>query len=315
MPNSQPPGLPSPPPDGNGRVAHVYMDESNFRIGGEAANKKRRSIEFKERLSWHDDIRVLKGIIRKGSSITMDDSVFFNVYGSNLNHLRPLYRDLNLHASKVLNLPRNKNNQEKQVDTSLVKDMTDIVTTYRTTNVSAVFSVISGDSDMIPAVKHAISNGYAVHVWSRATSTSREYRRLHRYSKWGGLVTLTYLDGLLDSLTLSNSSIALGSIFIPPNGVVFVDPQDHKFDVVNRAGKLNAGNVIFTKRLNDGFHACTDVIFVSKKNPPHQDKVLRSMLKSLDRKGREAMSFAEYFHSSKHFELDGPLGRQENLEP
>jgi hypothetical protein len=184
-------GLPSPPSRGIGRFSHVYLDESNFRISGETANKKRHSVHPEAHLSWHYDIRALKGIIRKGSGITVDEAVSFNVSGSNLHHYKPLYRDLKLHASEVLNLPRNKNNQEKQVDTSLVKDMTDDVTKYRKMNVSAVFAFVSGDSDMIPVVKHAISHGYAVHVWSWKKSTSREYRRLEQNSSRKDLITLT----------------------------------------------------------------------------------------------------------------------------
>ncbi|KAF4417496.1 hypothetical protein FACUT_12159 [Fusarium acutatum] len=286
MPNSQAPGLPSPPRSGNGRVAHVYMDESNFRISGETANKKRHCVPLRERLIWCYDIRVLKGIIRKHSGITVDERVFFNVYGSDLQHLRPLYRDLKLYA--------------------LVKDMTDAVTKYSEKKVSAVFAVISGDSDMVPAVKHAMSHGYVVHVWSWKDSTSRDYRRLQQDSKWASLITLTYFDEFLNDLTLRNSRILLRGTFILPDGIVFVDPQDHGIDVAKRAGKLNAGNVIITRRLNEEYHWRTDVVFVPKREFPLQDKVLRFMLQSLDKNWRQAMSFAEYFYSAKLLGLDGP---------
>ncbi|EWY87866.1 hypothetical protein FOYG_09250 [Fusarium oxysporum NRRL 32931] len=46
-------GRPGPPSDGNARFAHVYMDESNFRISGGTANKKRLSVHPKAPLDWH----------------------------------------------------------------------------------------------------------------------------------------------------------------------------------------------------------------------------------------------------------------------
>ncbi|CVK91376.1 uncharacterized protein FMAN_09506 [Fusarium mangiferae] len=282
------------------------MDESNFRISGETANKKRHRVPRNERLIWRYDIRMLKGIIRKNSGITVNERVFFNVYGSNFQNLGPLYRDLKLYTSEVFNLPRNKQNQEKQVDTSLVKDMTDTVTKYSEKKTPAVFAVISGDSDMIPAVKHAASHGYVVHVWSWEKSTSRDYRRLQRNSKRRGLITLAYFDEFLASLTLRNTRIFLKGTFIPRDGIVFVDPQDHKIDVAKRAGKLNAGNVIFTRRLDEEYHLRTDIVLVPKRDPPLQDKVLRFVLQSLDEDGRQAISFAEYFYSVKLLGLDDP---------
>ncbi|KAF5978513.1 hypothetical protein FBULB1_6112 [Fusarium bulbicola] len=303
MANSQKVGLSGTPPDPNVRF-FVYLDESNFRLSGEAENKKRRGLHPKAPLSWHYDIRVLKGIIRKHSGMSVDEKLTFMVYGSNLEH-GLVYQDLELHTSKVTTFTLPPYRREKQVDTSLVDGMS--VQTLNSLNArkSAVFAVISGDSDMLPTVNRATEYGHSVHVWAWKDSVSNKYRDLER----DGRINLTLLDGFLDALTMRSSSILIRDISIPPDGVVFPNPWQRSPDVLERIRKdLPDGNIFFIKRSNDWKDCCTDVGILHDSGVLDQDVFLRRILKNLQDEGLHVMSFAEYFRASDEFELCAKLG-------
>ncbi|CZR42678.1 uncharacterized protein FPRO_09981 [Fusarium proliferatum ET1] len=114
MPHS-PPSKPSS--DKSGRVAHLYLDESNFKISGAKAEEKRRRLDPKRHLDWHYDIRKLRGIIRKVTGMKV-----ISVYGSNLHRGR-VYQDLVLHSSRLFNFHRKGKGGEKKVDTNLVREL------------------------------------------------------------------------------------------------------------------------------------------------------------------------------------------------
>ncbi|KAG5806084.1 hypothetical protein H9Q74_009835 [Fusarium xylarioides] len=303
MANSQVVSLSGTPPDKNIRF-FVYLDESNFRISGEDVNKKRHSVHPKAQLSWHYDIRVLKGIIRNRSGMSVDEKVKFMVYGSNIEH-GLVHQDLELHTSDVMTVSRLGNRKEKKVDTSLVSNMSVQALVSRDAGKSAIFAVVSGDSDMRPAVECAARYGHTVHVWSWEESLSGEYRQLEQE----GLIKLTLLDEFLDALTMSSSSILVRDIWIPPNGVVFPNPWDRSHEVLERIKKeLPDGNITLIKRSNNLKDYCTDIAIFPCSGLPNEDFFFRCMLKNLQDGGLHVMSFAEYFHSSEQLELCGKLG-------
>ncbi|KAF5592008.1 uncharacterized protein FSUBG_10312 [Fusarium subglutinans] len=266
MANAQNAGLSGTPPDPNIRF-FVYLDESNFRISGEAENKKRRGLHPKAPLSWHYDIRVLKGIIRKHSAMNVDKKLKFMVYGSNIEH-GLVHQDLELHTSK-----------------------------------SAVFAIISGDSDMRPAVRLASQYGHTVHVWAWEDSLSGVYRELERQ----GLISLHLLDGFLDDLTMRNTDIPVGNASIPRNGIVLPNHWKSSLKILDgMSHELTQGKFVSVKRSNDGRNYCTDVAFLLHNGLPNQDVLFRCVLKNLQDQGLHAMSFVEYFYGSTQLEVLGP---------
>ncbi|KAF5537204.1 hypothetical protein FNAPI_11490 [Fusarium napiforme] len=289
------------PPDPNVRF-FIYLDESNFRINGDTASKRRFSLP-QSNVSWHYDVRVLQGIIRKHSGMSVDEKVNFMVYGSNIEHSL-VHQDLELHTWDVTTFSRLEKRKEKKVDTSLVSDMSVQALVSMKAGKSAVFAVISGDSDMRPAVECATRYGHTVHIWSWEESLSDEYRQLKRE----GLISLTLLDRFLDALTMSSSSILVKDILIPPNSLVFPNPWERSYEVLERIKKeLPDGSLTLIKRSNGVQDYCTDIAILPRSGLPIEDAIFRCMLKNLQHRELHVMSFAEYFHSSGQFELRGRL--------
>ncbi|KAF5645120.1 hypothetical protein F52700_2320 [Fusarium sp. NRRL 52700] len=299
MANSQNVGLSGTPPDPNVRF-FVYLDKSNFGIGGEVANKKRHKVHPKARLSWYYDIRVLKGIIRKHSAMNVDEKMKFMVYGFNIEH-GLVHQDLELHTSRVINFARPENRREKQVDTFLVSDMSAQAVSSKKDKQSAVFAVISGDSDMKPAVGLAARSRHTV-LWAWEDSLSGEYREFERQ----GLISLHLLDEFLDDLTMRNTDIPVGNTSIPRNGIVLPNHWKSSLKILDGMSReLSQGKFVSIKRSNGGRNYCTDVAFFLHRGLPNQDVLFRCVLKNLQDEGLHAMSFVEYFYGSYQLEVLG----------
>ncbi|KAF5698344.1 hypothetical protein FGLOB1_12133 [Fusarium globosum] len=225
MPYS-PPSKPSS--DKSGRVAHVYLDESNFKISGAKAEEKRHRLEPKKHLDWHYDIRVLGGIIRKATGMKVNEE----------------------------------------------------------TN---IFVLVSGDSDMIPAVEYALEYDYDVHVFAWQDSVADEYKELARKD----LIELTLLDNFLVTLTMARSSVRMWKLLNP-------------WHVVGQlVDKLASSNVYLIQSLNDGSRPHNDVVVLPHKRVRDPDIRLRFMLEDFKEKGLNVMTLAEYSHSSHQIKLFG----------
>ncbi|PNP60804.1 hypothetical protein FNYG_14424 [Fusarium nygamai] len=216
---------PMPSPDRSGRVAYVYLDESNFKISGGTAYKASHRIDPKERIDWHYDIRALRDIIREFTRMKVDEEVNLNVYGSNLDR-GLVSQDLNLYSSRLFSYPRKRKQGEKQVDTTLVRDMVLDAVHLQESEETDVFVLVSGDNDMIPSVEYALQCNYTVHVFAWKGSVSDEYTQLAHE----GLIELTLLDKFLATLTMANFSVPMGKLRFPHNCVVRLNR------VVNRLG-------------------------------------------------------------------------------
>ncbi|RKL44959.1 hypothetical protein BFJ72_g3609 [Fusarium proliferatum] len=294
MPYS-PPSKPSS--DKSGRAAYVYLDESNFKISGEKAEEKRRRPEPKKHLDWHYDIRALKGIVRKVPGMKVNEEVTLSVYGSNLHRGR-VYQDLVLHSSRLFNFDRKGKEGEKKVDTNLVRDMSLDATHLTKSNKTNVFVLVSGDSDMIPAVEYALECDYNVHVFAWQDSVSDEYKELARKD----LIELTLLANFLVTLTMARPSVHMRKLLFPRNCVVLLNP----WHVVGQLGdKLVSSNMYLIQSLNDGSRPHNDVVVLPHKRVRDPDIRLRFMLEDFKEKGLNVMTLAEYSLSSHQIKLFG----------
>ncbi|KAF4501079.1 hypothetical protein FAGAP_2741 [Fusarium agapanthi] len=205
--------------DRSGRVAHVYLDESNFKISGATAYKESHRIDPEVRLDWHYDILALNGIIRRVTGMKVNEEVFLSVYGSNLER-GLVFGDLKLHSSRLLNIHRKRKHSEKKIDTTLVRDMSLDAVHLQESKETDVLVLVSGDNDMIPAVQYAQECGYTVHVCAWEDSVSDEYKQL----ACEGLIRLTLLDESLVTLTMPNFSFPMGKLRFPYNCLELLNP-------------------------------------------------------------------------------------------
>ncbi|KAF5698698.1 hypothetical protein FMUND_15037 [Fusarium mundagurra] len=222
-------------------VAHVYLDESNFKISGGTAYKESHRIDPKERIDWHYDIRALREIIREFTRIKVNEEVILNVYGSDLERGLEI-QDLRRHSSRLFDSPRKRKQGEKKVDTTLVRDMVLDAVHLQESKETDVFVLVSGDNDMIPAVEYALQCNYTVHVLAWKYSVSDEYKQLASQ----GSIELTLLDKFLVTLTMANFSVPMGKIRFPHNCVALLNR------VVNQLGDKLAEHFHSSRKLKLG---------------------------------------------------------------
>ncbi|KAF5592025.1 hypothetical protein FPCIR_5853 [Fusarium pseudocircinatum] len=227
--------------DRSGRVACVYLDESNFRISGGTAYKESHRIDPKERIDWHYDITALRGIIREVTNMKVNEEVILNVYGSNLDR-GLVSQDLKLYSSRLFSYFRRRRQPEKQVDTTLVRDMVLDAFHLQEFKDTNVFVLVSGDNDMIPSVEYALQCKYTVHVFAWKGSVSDDYTQLaHK-----GRIELTLLDEFLVNLTMANFSVPMGKLRFPRNYIVRLNRAvnqlgDKLAEYFHRSRKLKLG--------------------------------------------------------------------------
>ncbi|KAJ4139726.1 hypothetical protein NW768_001069 [Fusarium equiseti] len=179
-----------------GLTVNIYVDDSNISIGG---RRHRYGSP-----TWDYDPNILGLVITHGlPNVGINPYVrkTFSFYGTNLR---------NPAITKLRGLPhivtsdstRNGQGKEKQADTQLTADMTEqVIYTYEGRQ-SAYFIVLSGDADMIPAVKKAVNYGFSVHVWSWKRSLSPQIIELAGLPAYSELVEIHLLDPWLQVIAL-----------------------------------------------------------------------------------------------------------------
>ncbi|UZP36921.1 hypothetical protein NXS19_004737 [Fusarium pseudograminearum] len=168
---------------------HVYIDDSNIYIGGQKLYDSRDY-----------DISKLRNLITRKIG-RLNRAALLNFYGAHLDpnlQLDDLYEKDEIHS--IFYCPRNGKGEEKQADTQLTADMTRCVSRFHSIKAPCVFVVVSGDGDMVPAVREAADRGLRVHVWAWQHSLSPWFGDLQRQAAYGGLVTIHLLDEYLYDL-------------------------------------------------------------------------------------------------------------------
>jgi hypothetical protein len=178
---------------------NIYVDDSNISIGGQK-HKKGSS-------SWDYDINLLSRLITSKLPYADINPFFyrwFSFYGADLDRNPQLkhFRDCRCPDIVAFDSHRNGWGKEKAADTRLTARMTDRIRTAHLFGEAAYFVVLSGDSDMIPALEMAVMYGFPVHVWSWKKSLGGQLREFAQDPKNKGLVQVHFLDPHLRDITL-----------------------------------------------------------------------------------------------------------------
>ena len=94
----------------------------------------------------------------------------------------------------VINKPRT--HKEKQVDGQISADITELVCDR--SNVKGTIVVVSGDQDMIPAIKKGLQHKFQFEIWSWKDSLSREYDELRDSNP--NMVSISLLDDIMEKI-------------------------------------------------------------------------------------------------------------------
>ncbi|KAF4441598.1 hypothetical protein F53441_12002 [Fusarium austroafricanum] len=264
-------------PLGNDAQTHVYIDESNFRIGGPTSDGQRKG---------GSDIRALKGYIRKTLNLEVSKEMDINLYGSNF-HLDDTYHEyLELQCSHVTNCPRNVSGEEKQVDTTLVRDMSIQVTRYADQGTPAIFTVVSGDSDMMPAVKYAAEQKFTVYVLSLWKTLSGHYKHLKNDPHLGQYIKFINVDARQLNRKIEQDPT-------PENSVVLLDPARNFPDSRKRLSQMGFSYRFYWRaRNNQGKSQVYNIIIPPLEVSSDPDTHLRSVQERFG--NNNVLSYEEY---------------------
>ena len=158
----------------------IYVDNSNIFIEGQRVSAVQQSmapniydamnnriLDFGYRISFGKLFRFVAGSDRSKISRAM-------LFGSRPPENDIIWNIATQAGFEVIVHDRNVANKEKKIDTGIVASMTRDA--YRNANRGDVFTIVSGDSDYVPAIEQLISDDFKVDVvfWDHAAKELRE---------------------------------------------------------------------------------------------------------------------------------------------
>jgi len=174
-------------------LVRIYVDNSNVYIqGGKATSSGSHQAPVTD-TTWRYDIGKLREVLCDNSIHSSDAfASCTTVYGS-VPPPEGFWTAMESHYVNIEKLDRSTiTGKEKQVDTTMVADITEHAVEDNHKGTRSEFIIVTGDADLLPAVKRVIGRGYRVHIWSWRSSFAKAYRDL--VSNNNGLCSLYYLD-------------------------------------------------------------------------------------------------------------------------
>lgn len=174
----------------------IYVDDSNMWIEA----KKRAAIKLK--LKCVEDPR-LRLDIGKVTDVVANgrDVAWGTLYGSEPPPIDSVWQKIRDRGWKVITTKRSTiTNREKQVDHQMVADITALVADRSVTKGKIV--IVSGDADMIPAIKESLKMKWSTEIWMWQSCISNALKKLADENP--GLVSINTLDSSLEDVTFTN---------------------------------------------------------------------------------------------------------------
>jgi hypothetical protein len=214
------------------RHVYIYIDNSNLWIQGQktSATAKRLTVDLDP--LWRFDVGKLKNVLMNqfmSATYQANFDVDFHVelYGSTPPPVDTVWTAIQSNHVKVNTFSRSKwTGQEKQVDGQLIADATDRATENFFQKIDSEFVLVSGDADLLPAVRKIMGRGFPVHIWSWRNCLAREYR----YEK-NDQLQVNELDDHLNVVGFRETMFRIDRDIIDPNSVVVLDPL-RKADII-----------------------------------------------------------------------------------
>ncbi|KAF2687082.1 hypothetical protein K458DRAFT_385905 [Lentithecium fluviatile CBS 122367] len=213
------------------RTVHIYIDNSNLWIQGQKTSARAKNLKVELDPQWRFDVGKLQNVLTRefayrytGSNVCYE----YNLYGSTPPPVDTVWNVIRSNNVNVNTFKRSKwTGQEKKVDAQLIADTTDRAAEDYYRGVEAEFVLVSGDSDMLPAVYKIVARGFRVHIWSWKNCLASEYR--HQVVEG---IQVHELDAHLSEIGFRETSFRIDRDIINPNSVVVLDPVP-KVDVIN----------------------------------------------------------------------------------
>lgn len=158
---------------------------------------------------------------------------------------------------------RAANGREKEVDNSMSADMTEEAIDLRAVakfdqaveeqKKRTVFIVITGDRDMLPAIRKVLGCGIRVELWGWNSGMAREYLRERNTN---GRLSVKFLDNIFNQVSFTNFRSTRNTRVVPAYTIVILEPEDLAEETWNDSYVakvlLELGRLFYTTRSKNG---------------------------------------------------------------
>jgi NYN domain len=204
-------------------IIHIYIDNSNLWIQGQKTYAEKKGLDVSFDPTWRFDAGRVKDILTKKSRLG-DDEINFNVkvelYGSTPPPVDTVWEAIESHDVTVNTFARSTwTGREKQVDQRIAVDSASQAADDQHGGIRSEFMLVSGDSDLLPAVEAIVKRGFPVHIWSWENCLASVYKQQKEE-----LIQVHFLDDYLEAIGFRETNFRINRTAINPNSVVVLDP-------------------------------------------------------------------------------------------
>ena len=223
-------------------LVFIYVDNSNVWIEGKKLAAKQQKLKCVEDPRMRLDIGKVADVVANGRHVAWGV-----LYGSEPPPIDTVWNKIREFGWKVVTNKRSTiQNKEKQVDQQLVADIIALVCDKDIAK--GKIAVISGDADVIPAIKE--DEGWSFEIWMWETAISTGLKDLA--DKKPELLKIYILDSHLQSISFTNFTIDASQISSKLNSQSVVI-ENYRYDFVPNEDWQKG----LTAKLGWPFQACT----------------------------------------------------------
>lgn len=174
----------------------IYVDDSNMWIEGKKLAAKQANLKCVEDPRLRLDIGRVADVVASGREVAWGI-----LYGSEPPPIDTVWKKIRERGWKVITSKRSRfTKKEKQVDHQMVADITTLVSDRSVSKGKIV--LVSGDADVIPAVKEGLSKKWSFEIWMWRSGISTALKDLAEDNP--ELLTIHPLDSHLDDISFTN---------------------------------------------------------------------------------------------------------------
>ena len=175
---------------------YIFVDDSNMWIEAKKLSSKRLKLKTREDPRIRFDIGKVTDAVARGREV-----VHGKLYGSEPPTIDSVWRKIEDYGWKVVTTKSSYfTRKQKQVDQQLVADVTELVSDASIQRATII--IVSGDADVIPAIRAGLKKKWRFEVWMWAVGISNSLKQLERESP--ECVQVVELDEFLRDITFTN---------------------------------------------------------------------------------------------------------------
>lgn len=179
-----------------GEHVYIYVDDSNMWIEAKKLAARQLNLQCVEDPRLRLDLGKVADVVARGREVAWGV-----LYGSEPPPIDSVWEKIRERGWQVVTSKRSRfTNKEKQVDHQMVADITALVSDKSVAPGKIV--VVSGDADVIPAIKEGLAKKWSFEIWMWEKSISKQLKDLEKENP--KLLTISPLDSHLDNVTFTN---------------------------------------------------------------------------------------------------------------